>query len=114
MNASIINEGIYIGILGMIITFAVLTLLGFILFLFKVFIYKSGTPSNQEETELSEQVDHIPEVPRHEISDKKKVAAIIAAIAQFFGSEKKTEESGRKMVENKSHKSLKEKRWRNG
>ncbi len=114
MNTSLIKEGLYLGVVGMIITFAVLVLIGFILFLFKVFIYKSGNPPNQEETELNDSLEYVPEAPKHEISDKKKVAAIIAAVVQFFSSDKKIEEPGKKASENKSYKSLKEKRWRNG
>jgi len=114
MNSSIINEGLYIGVVGMTITFAVLAFLGFILFLFKVFIYKNGKGTTIEQLSTTEEPDYVPEEPKHQISDKKKVAAIVAAVAAFFSSEKKTEEEHKNTAENKTDKSLKNKRWRNG
>lgn len=114
MNSSIINEGLYIGVVGMTITFAVLAFLGFILFLFKVFIYKNGKGIINQQLETSEEVEYTPEKAKHQISDKKKVAAIVAAVAAFFSSGKKTEEEYKHTAENKTNKSLKNKRWRNG
>ncbi|MGB9695333.1 MAG: OadG family protein [Caldisericaceae bacterium] len=115
MNSSIINEGLYIGVVGMTITFAVLALLGFILYLFKVLIYKNGKGIAEQIPEAAEDVEYAPEKTKGELSDKKKIAAIVAAVATFFSSQKRAEEDEYKhTAENNADKSLKNKRWRNG
>lgn len=108
---SIVKEGLIIGIYGISITFAVLALLGFVLFMFK-FIFKKTVNEEEEGPDMVSFEEPIPEGTQ----EKKKFMAIAVALSQFLSSKTKKAKEETKHVSSKKdiNKTIKEKRWKNG
>lgn len=116
-------DTILFGILAMSIVFAVLALLGYIISLFKTFFYKEEKPKEKgigKKKEVKEEI-----VP--EVKNKKKIAAIAAAINMYLSSRKRvtlafssTSKEERvdlwkiKGIIGKRVTEVKERRWKNG
>ncbi|MGB9750176.1 MAG: OadG family protein [Caldisericia bacterium] len=77
-------DTILFGILAMSVVFAVLALLGFIISQFKTFFYKEGKPPKEK----IEKKEELQEKVLPEEKNKKKIAAMVAAINMYLSSRK--------------------------
>ncbi len=109
---SIVKEGLIIGIYGMSITFAVLALLGFVLFMFKFIFKKTVNEGEEKGPDIVSFEEPIPEGTQ----EKKKFMAIAVALSQFLSSRTKKAKGETKHASSKKdiNKTIKEKRWKNG
>ncbi len=106
MQIDLINEAVLFSIMGQIGVFVILGVLYGLLVLFAFIFYR-------KEKEPAQFVSVPLKVTKSEI-DKKKLAAISAALHFYLNYEQKKTVIKRKIPKNKSYKKLKIKRWKNG